>query len=162
MLPFPIIKHKKTKYEAEILWYRVIDGDTVECFLDLGFEHYTLVKVRIKGIDAPELKSKNPLEREAAGMVKILMERFLEHSWNITTDQAKWDTHLVSYSIDKDNRDRIIGDIMQTTGDYISTDLLASRVVRSYSGEGKRSPWSDEDLTAIILAAKDILNTFKG
>lgn len=34
---------------------RVIDGDTLEVLLDLGFRHYHRATVRLYGIDAPEL-----------------------------------------------------------------------------------------------------------
>jgi micrococcal nuclease len=36
---------------------RVIDGDTVELMIDLGFHTHTLQTVRIAGIDAPEMKT---------------------------------------------------------------------------------------------------------
>ena len=34
--------------------HRVIDGDTIEVMVDLGFKRYSREKVRIAGIDAPE------------------------------------------------------------------------------------------------------------
>lgn len=41
------------KYRAEIL--RVIDGDTVECKVDLGFDVSLNAKFRMAGINAPEI-----------------------------------------------------------------------------------------------------------
>lgn len=34
---------------------RVIDGDTIEVFIDQGFEDYTIKTLRIKGIDTAEI-----------------------------------------------------------------------------------------------------------
>jgi len=36
---------------------KVIDGDTVWVVVDLGFKDYTLRKLRLRGIDCPELKT---------------------------------------------------------------------------------------------------------
>lgn len=46
---------------------RVIDGDTVDLELDLGFSLTLRQRVRLFGIDAPELRSKDP-EEKAKGM----------------------------------------------------------------------------------------------
>ena len=39
-------------YQAKLV--RVIDGDTVDLMIDLGFYHYVKVRVRLEGIDTPE------------------------------------------------------------------------------------------------------------
>lgn len=51
-------------YSAEVV--RVLDGDTVECRIELGF-HLTLTEsVRLVGIDAPELPTIPGLASQAA------------------------------------------------------------------------------------------------
>jgi len=40
-------------YEAQVL--RIIDGDTFEAMVDLGFKSYTKLKFRLSGIDTPEI-----------------------------------------------------------------------------------------------------------
>ena len=42
---------------------RVIDGDTVDLDLDLGFSLTLRQRVRLYGVDAPELRSKDPAEK---------------------------------------------------------------------------------------------------
>lgn len=42
-------------YKARVI--RVIDGDTYEMFLDLGFHVHRVVRVRLKGVDTPELST---------------------------------------------------------------------------------------------------------
>ena len=42
-------------YKASLV--RVIDGDTVELIIDLGFSGFTEQKMRLYGIDAPEVRT---------------------------------------------------------------------------------------------------------
>jgi len=42
-------------YKAELI--RVVDGDTVELMIDLGFSQFTKQTMRLYGIDAPELRT---------------------------------------------------------------------------------------------------------
>lgn len=52
-------------YRAFVI--RVIDGDTVVCLRDLGTHKYDVLKVRLAGVDAPELRPRigTPAERLA-------------------------------------------------------------------------------------------------
>lgn len=43
------------EYRATIL--RVVDGDTVDVTLDLGFDVHLKQRLRLRGIDAPELRT---------------------------------------------------------------------------------------------------------
>ena len=42
---------------------KVVDGDTVDLDLDLGFSITMRQRVRLYGIDAPEVRSKDPIEK---------------------------------------------------------------------------------------------------
>jgi micrococcal nuclease len=42
-------------YKAELI--RVVDGDTVELMIDLGFSNFTKQTMRLYGIDAPEMRT---------------------------------------------------------------------------------------------------------
>lgn len=53
------------KYEAKLL--RVIDGDTVDALVDLGFDVWVKKRIRLYGIDAPESRTKD-LEEKALGL----------------------------------------------------------------------------------------------
>jgi micrococcal nuclease len=41
-------------YKAELI--RVVDGDTVELMIDLGFSQFTRQTMRLYGVDAPEMR----------------------------------------------------------------------------------------------------------
>lgn len=49
-------------YNAELL--NVVDGDTVDLKVDLGFDIYTKMRFRLLGVDTPEIRTKNLEEKE--------------------------------------------------------------------------------------------------
>ena len=46
---------------------RVVDGDTIDVTIDLGFDLYKKERVRVAGVDTPEKRTKN-LEEKALGL----------------------------------------------------------------------------------------------
>lgn len=44
---------------------RVVDGDTVDLVVDLGFNIHHKVRVRLYGIDTPEIRTRDPIEKMA-------------------------------------------------------------------------------------------------
>ena len=65
------------EYKAKVL--RVVDGDTFDLLVDLGFASYTKIRVRAEGYDAPETwrpKSEAELEHgtRATARVRQLIE----------------------------------------------------------------------------------------
>lgn len=68
---------------------RVIDGDTVDVDIDLGF-HITLSqRVRLKGIDAAEIRTKDLKEKEIGLIAKKWLEEelFKTGEWIIETEK---------------------------------------------------------------------------
>jgi micrococcal nuclease len=54
-------------YVAEVV--SVYDGDTCTCVVDLGFKTFQRIKVRLVGIDTPEIRTKD-LEEKKKRLVK--------------------------------------------------------------------------------------------
>ena len=64
------------KYNAKL--DRVVDGDTVDAFVDLGFDTWKKVRIRMHGMNAPESRTRN-LEEKAKGIAaKVRLEELLE------------------------------------------------------------------------------------
>lgn len=59
-------------YEARCL--NVVDGDTVDCSVDLGFRLYHTMRLRLLRINAPELNSTIPEQRELAKRAKEFVQ----------------------------------------------------------------------------------------
>ena len=66
---------------------RVIDGDTVDLDIDLGFSITISQRIRLKDIDAPETRTKNLEEKERGLAAKVWLEEQLsrEGEWVIET-----------------------------------------------------------------------------
>jgi endonuclease YncB( thermonuclease family) len=52
-------------YRFKILEYTVIDGDSIKATLDLGLGITTYEIIRLSGVDAAEIRTKNLIEKEA-------------------------------------------------------------------------------------------------
>lgn len=77
-------------YIAEVV--KVYDGDTCTCVVDLGFKTSVKIKVRLVGIDTPEIRTKDD-EEKVRGYAsrdwlreKILDKKVLLH----TSDKGKF------------------------------------------------------------------------
>ena len=53
------------KYNAEIV--RVVDGDTVDAMVDLGFKIFKKIRIRLYGINTPETRTRD-LEEKKRGL----------------------------------------------------------------------------------------------
>jgi micrococcal nuclease len=63
-------------YEYQAKYIRVVDGDTVDLDIDLGLDIHHQIRVRLYGINTPELHSSDPEEQKKAKEAK----RYLEYS----------------------------------------------------------------------------------
>ena len=63
-------------YEYKCQVKRVVDGDTMDVILDLGFDIHHVVRVRLAGIDTPESRTRD-LDEKARGK---LSTAFLKES----------------------------------------------------------------------------------
>ena len=54
-------------YEYKAVITKVYDGDTLTAEVDLGFKMWAKkVKLRLVGVDTPEIRTKDPVEKELA------------------------------------------------------------------------------------------------
>tara|TARA_R110002110_G_scaffold102520_5_gene259627 strand:+ start:1300 stop:1632 length:333 start_codon:yes stop_codon:yes gene_type:complete len=53
-------------YEYKAKLDRVVDGDTVDALIDLGFDVWVKKRIRLEGIDAPETRTRD-LEEKGRG-----------------------------------------------------------------------------------------------
>jgi micrococcal nuclease len=69
----------------ERFWYgatllKVIDGDTVELMVDLGFSVHHKIRVRLYGVNTPESRTKDLAEKELGLKAKKFTEEcFTNH-----------------------------------------------------------------------------------
>jgi len=64
-------------YEYKAQLKEVIDGDTIDVILDLGFSISVEQRLRLADIDTAELRSSDPLEKQKAQDAKAFVRGFI-------------------------------------------------------------------------------------
>tara|TARA_Y100000310_G_scaffold256144_1_gene263863 strand:+ start:5389 stop:5727 length:339 start_codon:yes stop_codon:yes gene_type:complete len=88
------------EYKAKLL--RIIDGDTIDCVIDLGFNVRLKERIRLKGIDTPETRTRDLEEKERGLAAKKRVQEAFQYS----------DEFTVITEIHKGKYGRILGTIM--------------------------------------------------
>ena len=68
------------RYNASVL--KVVDGDTIDAMIDLGFSVWEKKRIRLYGIDAPETRTRNLEEKARGFQTKERLVELLEKSDN--------------------------------------------------------------------------------
>lgn len=110
---------------AEIL--RVIDGDTLLVEAQPWPQQKMEVYVRIRGIDAPELKSKCEAVRAAGQDARQSLETMAAQSPTIQLTRISGDKYF----------GRIVADVILADGHSVADGLLLAGLVRRYDGGRK-------------------------
>jgi endonuclease YncB( thermonuclease family) len=116
-------------HPAEVL--RVIDGDTFEARVHVWPGLDITTKVRLRGIDAPELKARCPAERMMAEAARDALRDLL----------AEGAVGVSGVTLDKYGG-RVVADAATRSTASVSAELLAKGYARRYGG-GRRLGWCD-------------------
>ena len=117
------------QYKAKIL--KVLDGDTVEIDLDLGFNIVLAnQKVRLEGVDTHESRTTN-LEEKPRGIIskKKLQEKLPVGGW-ATIETLRSDNN-------DDKFGRILGVFIAADGTRVNQWLIDNNYAVGYLGENK-------------------------
>ncbi len=69
-------------YEYNAVVDRVVDGDTIKCTIDLGFNTWKKVTVRMEGINTPESRTRNKAEKILGLAAKDRLVEILKYNDN--------------------------------------------------------------------------------
>ncbi len=114
-------------YPAEVL--RVIDGDTFEARVRLWPGLETVTKIRLRSIDAPELKARCDEERSKALAARDALQAILEQG-HVGVSAVT----LHKYG------GRVVADTSTRARPDVSAALLGAGHARVYAG-GRREAW---------------------
>ena len=107
---------------------RVVDGDTIDVNLDLGFNIWHKARVRMVGIDSPESRTRRKAEKVLGLAAKARLKELL-----------KGQKVSIKCTKEKGKFGRILSDVM--VGDInINKQLIDEGHAREYRG-GKKIPW---------------------
>jgi len=119
-------------YEYSIANIRVVDGDTVDCDIDLGFDSWLhKQRIRLFGIDAPETRTKDLVEKQAG----LACKKWLETE--IMQGQIQGQITLLSEEYDRGKFGRILGSILVTvdgTARNLNDEMLKYGLAKPYFG----------------------------
>ena len=112
---------------AELI--RVIDGDTVLVSATPWPDHHVTTYVRLRGIDAPELKSRCPAIRNAAEEAQSTLEHLLDASPVVALTDISGDKYY----------GRVVAALTLADGSDPADALLSAGLVDPYRGGRKKS-----------------------
>lgn len=69
-------------YEYNAIVDNVVDGDTIDCTIDLGFHTWKKIRVRMEGINTPESRTRDLEEKERGLAAKARLEEILNFNNN--------------------------------------------------------------------------------
>ncbi|MBR0871748.1 thermonuclease family protein [Bradyrhizobium tropiciagri] len=148
MLPFRQWVHLPSHWplgrsqETDVIWQRAgtsdarlsidvirtIDGDTFEARVHLSSGPDVTARVRLRGIDAPELKASCARELRMAEAATSALRDLLSQG------------NVAIYNIGPDKYGRVLADVATKRTDSVSAAMLAAGHARAYNG-GHRFGW---------------------
>ena len=108
---------------------RTIDGDTFEARVHVSEGFTPIAHIRLRGIDAPELKASCPQELQMAQAATSALRDLL----------GQGDVAIYNIGPDK-YQGRVVADVVTGKTGNVSAAMLASGQARAYNG-GHRSGW---------------------
>lgn len=120
-------------YEYTAIVDKVVDGDTIDISIDLGFSVWTKQRIRLAGIDAAEHNF--PFGEATAKLVREALE-----------------SKSVRIQITKpDKYGRYLGTVFLGSDKSINDQLIKYGIVKEYNGESKAGIWTDKQLAVAEL-----------
>ena len=116
-------------WEYQIRVLRVIDGDTIDAAVDLGFYTHRNIRVRLHGIDTPETRTRDAEEKKRGFAAKAVLVKMLNDADRVI---------LKSHGIGKFGR--CLGEIFVEKNEQkisVADTLIAQGFAKEYHG-GKR------------------------
>ena len=89
------------QYKAKLI--RVVDGDTVDAMIDCGFSVFRKERIRLRGINAPESRTRDKEEKKLGLAAKARLKELIKEGKN---------EFMVKTSIDKKGKyGRLLGEL---------------------------------------------------
>ena len=115
------------EYACEVK--RVVDGDTVDVVLDLGFDVSYTCRVRLYGIDTPESRTRNKDEKARGKMATAFLTESIEQGKQVVIQTKLKDS--------KGKYGRVLGDVV--VDDVNINQLMVDKhLAVKYFGQSKQ------------------------
>ena len=121
-------------YEYKVNILKVVDGDTVDVDIDLGFGVWLRnERVRIVGIDCPESRTSDRIEKVFGEAAKQRLTSLLSSEAVLMSQVSKMGENM------KGKFGRILGDFKTINDQIISTTLIEEGHAVAYNGGDKEA-----------------------
>jgi|TARA_R110000744_G_scaffold53068_1_gene113489 micrococcal nuclease len=115
-------------YEYSCTVDRVVDGDTIDVILDLGFDILYRSRVRLYGIDTPESRTRNKDEKVRGKMASAYLKKAIDSGKKVVIETKLKDS--------KGKFGRVLGNVM-VDGININQLMIVNYLAVAYFGQSK-------------------------
>jgi|TARA_R100001443_G_scaffold80480_1_gene87505 micrococcal nuclease len=115
-------------YEYSCQVTRVVDGDTIDCILDLGFSVLHKCRVRLYGIDTPESRTRDKDEKVRGKLAAKFLEDSINSGKNVVLRSKLKDS--------KGKYGRVLGEVV-VDGININVAMIEKYLAVAYHGQSK-------------------------
>tara|TARA_R100001082_G_scaffold14865_2_gene7609 strand:- start:15039 stop:15467 length:429 start_codon:yes stop_codon:yes gene_type:complete len=136
-------------YEYSCTVERVVDGDTVDVTLDLGFDILHKCRVRLYGIDTPESRTRNKDEKVRGKMAGAFLKEAIEDGEKVVIQTKLKDS--------KGKYGRVLGDIVVDDVN-INQLMVKCHLAVAYHGQSKDNVEAEHMRNRDILIEKGLFN----
>jgi len=134
-------------YEYNCKIRRVVDGDTIDVDIDLGFDTWKCgERIRLFGVDCPECRSRDKEEKAAGLAAKDFVKRLLHDggAYTLTTKE-------------KGKFGRYLGVIMLSDRTSVNAALVSENLAVPYHGQSKQEVEDAHAANYEILKEKGLI-----
>ena len=115
-------------YEYGCTVERVVDGDTIDVVLDLGFDIRFKSRVRLYGIDTPESRTRNKDEKVRGKMAGAFLKEAVDNGAKVVIETKLKDS--------RGKYGRVLGNVV-VDGININEALIKNFLAVAYFGQSK-------------------------
>ena len=115
-------------YEYGCTVERVVDGDTIDVILDLGFDIRFKSRVRLYGIDTPESRTRNKDEKVRGKMAGAFLKEAVDNGAKVVIETKLKDS--------RGKYGRVLGNVV-VDGININEALIKNFLAVAYFGQSK-------------------------
>ena len=133
------------EYKCEVK--RIVDGDTVDVVIDLGFSIHFSTRVRLYGIDTPESRTRNKDEKVRGLLSKDYLKEWLDQGGVV----------IRTYRDKRGKFGRVLGE-MVVGGRNINLLMVDENLAVKYEGQSKDDIKKEHKVNRDKLIEKGLFN----
>ena len=123
------------EYACEVI--KVVDGDTSDLNISLGFDIYHKCRVRLYGIDTPECRTRNKDEKARGKLAKVFVEEAIANGKDVVVRTKLKDS--------KGKYGRVLGEILVDSIN-INEELVRKHLAVRYFGQSKKDVKAEHEI----------------